>query len=466
MLYSRKIPEVYRLVGNNINERIFREYDVRGTVGDDLNAETVTLIARAIGTYLVGEKKDTVVLCRDNRPSSDEFRAIMLDVLSGSGLKVLDIGMFPTPLFYFACERYTSSQGGVMITGSHNPPQYNGFKIVCGKGTIYGDKVRELYEIIQRKDFAIGDGSIEELNAKDEYVTACLERADVKRPVKVIADAGNGTAATLMPDILRQAGADAEGLFCEVDGSFPNHFPDPTVPENLADLQKRVVETGAEVGIAFDGDADRIGAVDDKGRIIYGDRLLALYARQVLAENPGGKVIFEVKCSQALQEEIERLGGVPIMWKTGHSLIEAKIHEESAKLAGEMSGHIYFADRWFGFDDAIYSALRLVELLSKSENSLSEMLDEMPQYHSTPEIRFDCPDDVKFGVVEKVKAYFEEKYDVIGVDGARILFGDGWGLVRASNTQAVLVMRFEAKSEERLAEIRAEVEEVVARFTG
>lgn len=448
-----------------INQRIFREYDVRGMVGDDLNADTVKLIAHAIGTYLVEENKDTAVLCRDNRPSSDEFRDIMAEVLTGSGLRVLDIGMYPTPLYYFACMHLAPGQGGVMITGSHNPPQYNGFKVVCGKGTIYGDKVRKLYDIIQNGEFATGEGNLTELDVKDVYVKECLERVDIKRPVKVIADAGNGTAATLMPDILSEAGADAQGLFCEVDGNFPNHFPDPTVPENLADLQRKVLETGAEVGIAFDGDSDRIGAVDDKGRVIYGDRLLALYARQVLAENPGGKVIFEVKCSQALPEEIERLGGVPIMWKTGHSLIEAKIHEENAKLAGEMSGHIYFADRWFGFDDAIYSALRLVELLSVSDSSLSEMLDEMPQYHSTPEIRFDCPDDVKFGVVDKVKAHFEDKYDVIGVDGARILFGDGWGLVRASNTQAVLVMRFEAKTEERLKQIRSEVEEVVARFT-
>lgn len=452
----------------DINKNIFREYDVRGTVGDDLNEDSVNLIARGTAAYLKSHGKNTAVVCRDNRLSSRGFRDIFVNVLTGAGVNVLDIGLAPTPAFYFACREYAPGEAGVMITGSHNPPEFNGFKIVCGHGTIFGGEIRKIYDFIIAGDFPTGDGSVTERDVLSDYRKALLERVNVERPVHIIADAGNGTAATVIPDILADAGCKAEGLYCEVDGTFPNHFPDPTLPENLADLQARVLETGAEVGVAFDGDADRIGAVDEKGGIIWGDRLLALYARRVLAENPGGKVIFEVKCSQALIEEIERLGGVPIMWKTGHSLIEAKIAEEKAMLAGEMSGHIYFADRYFGFDDAIYSALRLAELLSANERPLSEMLGEMPQYYSTPEIRVPCPDDVKFDVVEKIKKLFRDDYgyEVITVDGARILFGDGWGLVRASNTQPVLVLRFEAESEVRLEEIKKTVEAEVGKLIG
>lgn len=452
----------------DINKNIFREYDVRGTVGEDLNEDSVSLLARGTAAYLKSYGKNVAIVCRDNRLSSKDFSDIFVNVLIGAGINVLDIGLAPTPAFYFGCREYAPGEAGVMITGSHNPPEFNGFKIVCGHGTIFGGEIRKIYDMIIAGDFPTGDGSVTERDVLADYRKTLLERVNVERPVHIIADAGNGTAGTIMPDILTDAGCKTEGIYCEVDGAFPNHFPDPTLPKNLADLQARVVETGAEVGVAFDGDADRIGAVDEKSGIIWGDRLLALFARRVLAENPGGKVIFEVKCSQALIEEIERLGGVPIMWKTGHSLIEAKIAEEKAVLAGEMSGHIYFADRYFGFDDAIYSALRLAELLSESERPLSEMLDEMPKYYATPEIRVPCPDDVKFGVVEKIKKLFKEDYgyEVITVDGARILFGDGWGLVRASNTQPVLVLRFEAKNEARLEEIKKKVETEVGKLTG
>jgi phosphomannomutase/phosphoglucomutase len=451
----------------DVNKNIFREYDVRGVVGEDLTDESVRLTARGTAAYFRARGKKTAIICRDNRVSSGGFRGIFASELTGAGIDVLDVGLAPTPAFYFACREYAPDEAGVMITGSHNPPEFNGFKIVCGHGTIYGDEIRSIYDIIVAGDFPTGVGSVAEREVLPDYRSALLARVNVERPVSIVADAGNGTAATVMPEVLTDAGCEAEGLFCEVDGSFPNHFPDPTLPENLADLQARVVETGAEVGVAFDGDSDRIGAVDEKGRIIWGDRLLALYARRVLAENPGGKVIFEVKCSQALIEEIDRLGGVPIMWKTGHSLIEAKIAEEGAMLAGEMSGHIYFADRYFGFDDAIYSALRLAELLSTADRPLSEMLDEMPQYYATPEIRVPCADDIKFDVVENVKKRFKDDYgyEVITVDGARILFGDGWGLVRASNTQPVLVLRFEAETEGRLNEIRGIVETEVDKLT-
>lgn len=444
----------------DLNRNIFREYDIRGAVGEDLTDESVRLVACGTAAYFRTHGKKNAIICRDNRLSSGDFRDIFVSELTGAGVDVLDVGLAPTPAFYFGCREYAPDEAGVMITGSHNPPEFNGFKIVCGHGTIFGDEIRKIYDIIVAGDFPAGAGSVAEREVLSDYRKALLARVNVERPVRIVADAGNGTAAMVMPEILADAGCEAEGLFCEVDGTFPNHFPDPTLPENLADLQARVVEAGAEAGVAFDGDADRIGAVDEKGRIIWGDRLLALYARRVLTENPGGKVIFEVKCSQALIEEIERLGGVPIMWKTGHSLIEAKLAEEGALLAGEMSGHIYFADRFFGFDDAIYSALRLAELLSTADRPLSEMLDEMPQYYATPEIRVPCPDDVKFDVVEKIKKRFKDDYgyEVITVDGARVLFDDGWGLVRASNTQPVLVLRFEAKTENRLKEIREIVE--------
>jgi phosphomannomutase/phosphoglucomutase len=444
-----------------IPQNIFREYDIRGTVGEELTDDVVAAIGRGVATYLVSRGKKAALLSRDNRPSSEPFAAILSDAFVGAGLRVVDLGLAPTPAFYFATREYAPGEGGVMVTGSHNPPQFNGFKISCGEGTIYGAEIRRVAEIVAAGEFASGEGSYEKRDVGDDYRSALLERVDVSRPVKIVADAGNGMASLLMPELLAEAGCEAEGLFCELDGSFPNHWPDPTVPENMSALIARVRETGAAAGVAFDGDADRIGAVDDRGRIIWGDKLLALYAAPVLAAHPGGKVVFEVKCSQALAEEVAALGGTPLMWKTGHSLIEAKIREENALLAGEMSGHIYFADRYFGYDDALYAALRLAELVAAADAPLSELADRIPQYFATPEIRVDCPDDVKFSAVEEIKKRFADR-DVIDVDGARILFDGGWGLVRASNTQPALVLRFEAKTEERRDEIRREVEGALA----
>ena len=444
-----------------IPQNIFREYDIRGTVGEELTDDVVAAIGRGVATYLVQHNKRTALVCRDNRPSSEHFAALVSDALLAAGIDVVDLGMAPTPAFYFATRRYAPGEGGVMVTGSHNPPQFNGFKISCGEGTIYGREIKRVAEIIGRGDFAAGDGTYRQRDVFDDYRRALLERVHITRPVKIVADCGNGTASTLMPELLNDAGCDAEGLFCESDGTFPNHWPDPTIPENMAALIARVAETGAAAGVAFDGDADRIGAVDDRGGIIWGDKLLALYAAPVLASHPGAKVIFEVKCSQALPEEITARGGTPIMWKTGHSLIEAKMREENALLAGEMSGHIYFADRYFGYDDALYAALRLAELVANADAPLSEIADRIPAYYATPEIRADCPDDLKFRAVDEIKKRFAD-HEIIDVDGARILFDGGWGLVRASNTQPALVLRFEAKTEKRRDEIRAEVEEALA----
>jgi phosphomannomutase/phosphoglucomutase len=440
-----------------IPQNIFREYDIRGTVGDELTDDVVVAIGRAVGTYFVRRDKKTALVCRDNRSSSERFAALVSDALRGAGVDVEDLGMAPTPAFYFAARRYAPGEGGVMVTGSHNPPQFNGFKISCGEGTIYGGEIKRVAEIAAAGDFATGNGAYRTRDVLDDYRRELVEGIRVARPVKVVADCGNGTASLLMPELLADAGCDAEGLFCELDGTFPNHWPDPTIPENMEALIERVAATGAAAGVAFDGDGDRIGAVDDRGRIIWGDKLLALYAAPVLAEHPGAKVIFEVKCSQALAEEVAARGGTPVMWKTGHSLIEAKIRKENALLAGEMSGHIYFADRYLGYDDAFYAALRLAELVAHADAPLSELVDGIPTYYATPEIRVDCPDELKFGAVEEVKKRFADR-EIIDVDGARILFDGGWGLVRASNTQPALVLRFEAKSEKRRDEIRAEVE--------
>jgi len=443
-----------------VTANIFREYDVRGEVGTDLVEDVVFALGRAVGTYLVRRGKTVALLGRDNRPSSEDFAAIVRDALLASGVDVVDLGLAPTPAFYFGTRVYAPGQGGVMVTGSHNPPQFNGFKISCGEGTIYGPAIQELARIIADGSFAAGRGSYRRRPVLDAYRRAVLKGIRVRRRVKVVADAGNGTAGLLMPALLTDAGCDAEGLYCDLDGTFPHHFPDPTVPANMAALVDRVQATGAAAGVAFDGDADRIGAVDDQGRIIWGDKLLALFAAPILKERPGSKVVFEVKCSQALGEEVTARGGVPIMWKTGHSLIEAKIREEGAALAGEMSGHIYFADRYYGFDDGLYAALRLAELLAAADAPFSVLADRIPSYYATPEIRVDCSDDVKFRVVEEVKRRFAGR-PVITVDGVRILFDDGWGLVRASNTQPALVLRFEAKTEARRDEIQREVEGVV-----
>jgi len=443
-------------------KNIFREYDIRGTVGEELTDEVVAAIGRGVGTYLIRRGKKTALLCRDNRPSSEKFAGLVSEQLQATGVNVVDLGLAPTPAFYFAMREYAPGQGGVMVTGSHNPPAFNGFKVSCGEGTIYGREIARIAEIIEAGDFALGRGSYCERDVLADYRRALLDGVAVRRAVKVVADAGNGTASLLIPEVLAAAGCAAEGLFCELDGTFPNHWPDPTVPANMAALVARVRETGAEVGVAFDGDGDRIGAVDDRGRVIWGDRLLALFAGPVLSSHPGGKVVFEVKCSHALPEEIVARGGVPIMWKTGHSLIEAKIREEGALLAGEMSGHIYFADRYYGYDDALYAALRLAELLADADAPLSELADRIPQYAATPELRVECSDDVKFRAVEKIKERFRGDHEIIDVDGARIIFEDGWGLVRASNTQPALVLRFEATTASRRDEIRATVEAALA----
>ncbi len=446
-----------------LNPHIFRAYDIRGDAERDLGDATMHGIARAYGTYLRRRDKRRIALSRDCRLSSDRMHAALLDGLLASGLDVLDIGIGPTPLLYFAVHHF-ALDGGVQITGSHNPAGDNGLKPLCGRQSLTGDAIQELRRMAEAGDFMTGArGRVECLDAAPAYVgylrgNVRLSRTDMRFAL----DAGNGAGGPLALMAMHALGLTPDPLFCDMDGRFPNHHPDPSEVDNLAALIARVREAGHEFGLAYDGDADRLGVVDSQGGIVWGDRLMILLSRSVLERHPGAAILGEVKCSQTLYDDIAAHGGRPIVWKTGHSLIKQKMKEEGALLAGEMSGHLFYADRYYGFDDAIYASIRLLELLADEERSLGELLAELPQTFATPEIRFDCPDDRKFDVVRRVLDHYRHA-DVLDIDGARVRFCGGWGLVRASNTQPALVMRFEADSATRLAEIKAEVEGVVAR---
>ena len=443
-----------------LSRDIFREYDIRGVAGDDLTPEVARLVARAYAAFLAGRNvSGTIAVGRDNRPSGVDLHREMVAGLLESGLDVVDIGVVPTPLAYWA-QHNLDVAGGIQITGSHNPPEFNGFKLGLGTRSIYGEDIQKIYELAVAGTFPSGKGSSRDEAIIERYVDDVVARVGpISRPLKVVADAGNGAGALVAPMLFRKLGQPVRCLFCESDGTFPNHHPDPTLPENLADLIAAVKADHADVGIAFDGDADRIGVIDDTGGIIWGDQLLIIYARDVIARKGKGQpIIFDVKCSQALPESIEKAGGKPIMWKTGHSLIEEKMHETGAPIAGEMSGHIFFAEGYYGFDDALYGAARLLRIVADSGRSIHEMLADVPRFVSTPELRVACPDDRKFAIVDEAKKHFAAIHDVIDVDGVRVLFGDGWGLIRASNTQPVLVMRFEARTRAHLDAIKSEME--------
>lgn len=445
-----------------MNHNIFREYDIRGIVGDHLTDETVATLGSAIGTFFVNNGAKKIAIGYDARVSSPRYCQLLTEGFTKCGIDVTLIGMVPTPVLYHTV--YTRDvDGGVMITGSHNPPDHNGFKICLGKGTLFGSQIQEIKEIAIAGDFANGAGTVETIEVLDDYCDDIVSRISLgERKLRAVVDAGNGMGGVTGSPVFKRLGIELTELFIEPDSSFPNHHPDPTVAENLEDTIAAVRETGSDIGIAFDGDGDRIGVVDENGRIIWGDELMILLSRSVLAENPGATIIAEVKCSQTLYDDIAKNGGNGIMWKAGHSIIKAKMKETGAALAGEMSGHIFFADRFYGFDDATYAGARVLEILSSTDLSLSELLADVPKTFSTPELRVDCSDDTKFDVVSKVAEYFRSNNNVITIDGARILFENGWGLVRASNTQAILVLRFEADSQEDLAQIRDEVERKVA----
>ncbi|MBI5420639.1 MAG: phosphomannomutase/phosphoglucomutase [Deltaproteobacteria bacterium] len=446
-----------------MNPHIFREYDVRGIVDKDLTPNTVVTLGKGFGTYAVRKGVRTVTLGRDCRLSSPAFRDAIVEGLVSTGLSVVDVGICPTPLLYFSIIQF-GADGGVMITGSHNPPEFNGFKLCVGPSTLYGEKIQEVRRIIERGEFHTGAGRVETREVIPRYRQYVKAILTIPRRLKVVVDAGNGTGGLVAPALFREMGMEVVELFCEMDGRFPNHFPDPTVPENLRFLIRAVREHGADVGVGYDGDADRIGAVDEKGNVIYGDYLLVLFAREILSRKPGAAIISEVKASQNLYDDVARHGGRPVMWKAGHSLIKQKMKEEAAEVAGEMSGHIFFSDRYLGFDDAIYASLRLFEILAKSDRPLSAMLSDLPSVVATPEIRVDCPDDRKFKVVERVASIVRpQAREVIDVDGVRAVFDGGWGLVRASNTQPVLVLRYEGKDEATVNGIRAVMEDAVAK---
>ncbi len=446
-----------------MNPNIFRMYDIRGIADQDLTDDVVESIGKAYGTFMIRKKYRRISAGRDLRLSSERIQKAMIRGVLSTGLDVIDVGLLPTPVLYFSIV-HLNTDGALMITGSHNPIEFNGIKMNEGILSIYGDNILHLKQLIESGDFETGSGTLTHQEMVSDYKKMLKEKIHLGRTFKIVIDAGNATAGPIAPGIYEDLGCEVIRLYCEPDGRFPNHLPDPTVMEYIVDLRKRVVEEKADFGLGYDGDSDRVGVIDEKGRPVYADKILALLSREVLSRKPGSKVIFDVKCSQMLPEEIEKAGGEPMMWMTGHSLIKKKMKEENAPIAGEMSGHIFFKDGYFGFDDGIYVSLRLVQMLSNQEKTLARLVDELLQFVSTPELRITCPDENKFDVIQKLVEEFKKEYKVIDVDGARVEFGDGWGLVRASNTQPVLVLRFEAKTEKRLDEIRELFKKKLSKF--
>jgi len=423
----------------------------------------VESIGRAFGTLVRREGGSKVLVGRDGRLSSPDMAAAFAAGANAAGCDVLDAGAVPTPMVYFGI-RYLDADGGVVITASHNPAEYNGVKSVLGKRTLFGDDIQRIRKMIEDEDFESGEGTVEQVDLVEPYVVMVKERVTLERPVKVIIDAGNGIAGMIAPRLYRELGCEVEEMYCDVDGTFPNHHPDPTVPEAVEELRARVLEGGFDLGLGFDGDGDRVGLIDEKGEIVWGDRLTVLLARDVLSRNPGATVIFDVKCSKVLADDIAAHGGRPLMWKTGHSFIKQKIREENALLAGEMSGHLFFGENFYGHDDAVYAGAKLMEIFARQDGPFSEQLADLPEVFSTPEIRHRSTEEHKFAICERLRDELAAEHDVIDIDGVRVEFDDGWGLARASNTGPHIILRFEAQTEGRLAEIRELVESKMARI--
>jgi phosphomannomutase / phosphoglucomutase len=443
-----------------LNPEIFRQYDIRGVAGEDMTEDDVVLLGKGIGTYLQQQDNRFVVVGRDCRLTSERYAQRFMEGLLATGCRVMDIGICPTPVVYFAI-RHLRAEGGVMVTASHNPPEFNGFKICSGVDSVFGEQIQQIRRIIDSRAFSEGAGESDSCEILPDYIDFVLDNIHLKRPLRVGVDGGNGTGGLTAVPIIKNLGCELHELYTDLDGTFPNHEADPTVAANMADLVALVKDKQLDVGLAFDGDADRIGVVDADGRLIYGDELMVVFSREILARKPGATFVSEVKCSQVMYDDITRNGGNAIMWKTGHSMIKQKMKEVGADLAGEMSGHIFFADRYFGYDDAVYAGCRLLEILAATGQTVGQLLADLPRTFNTPEIRVDCPDRIKFDVVERVTEYFRRREKVIDIDGVRVLFDGGWGLVRASNTQPALVLRFEAFSDARLLEIRQTVEQVL-----
>jgi phosphomannomutase/phosphoglucomutase len=450
-----------------VNPGIFRAYDIRGIADRDFDAEFARGLGGAYAAYLAetgAPPRPRVGVGRDCRLTSDGYAEALRAGMRAAGIDVVDLGVCPTPVVYFSTFDLRLD-GAIQVTGSHNPSDHNGFKISVGTTSIHGDEIQHLRELMEAGDFPRGDGGEEAVDIVGRYQAYLIANLPVlTRPLRIVVDAGNATAGPVAPAIYRALGAEVHELYCDMDGRFPNHHPDPTETENLVDLIKCVADTGADLGIAFDGDADRIGVIGDRGRVIWGDELMILFARDVLAAKPGATIVSEVKCSQRLYDDIAAHGGNGIMWRAGHSPIKAKMRETKAALGGEMSGHIFFADRYFGYDDAIYAGARLLQIAAASPRTVEQVLAELPPSFTTPEIRVECPDDIKFEVVKRAVEHFRRTHEIVDVDGVRVKLPDGWGLLRASNTQPVLVLRFEAQSPENLIKYRKNFEDLVARF--
>lgn len=448
-----------------VPHHIFREYDIRGLVDEEVTPDLARALGRAMATFVGRERgtdAPTIALGRDVRPSSDALHDALVEGLTASGANVKDVGVVPTPVLYYACKRF-ETDAGIMLTASHNPPEYNGFKLNWRDLPLSGEEIQAVKDLIVADDLAEGDGSVEETPLTDEYCDMIAEKVEVKPGLKAVVDPANATGALFACDLLERIGVEVVRLYCEVDGTFPNHHPDPTVDRYVGDLMAKVVETGADLGIGLDGDCDRIGAVDHTGRLVRGDQLTAIFARSQLERTPGETILFDVKSSRALPEDIVKHGGKPLMWKTGHSLAKKKMIEEDLVFGGEMSGHLFFFHDYWGFDDAIFAAARLCEIVSKSDASLAEMVDSLGQYASTPEIRIETTEEKKWEIVEDAVAHFGERYDTVDIDGVRVSFPAGWALLRPSNTQPVVVARAEATSEAELDGIVAALETFLAR---
>lgn len=450
-----------------INTNIFRAYDIRGLVDQDFDPHWVYTLGRACGTYFLQQGLTSAVVGRDCRHSSPQYQQSIVQGLTACGLDVTFLPMGPTPLFYFAIKKLQKN-AGIMITASHNPPEFNGFKIWCQDNTIHSQEIQKILHIMQKGEFTQGQGLACELDLSRDYLQELSGQTRLQHPLRVVLDGGNGSAGKLCAELLSRIGAQVIELYCRPDPDFPHHHPDPTVLENLEDLRAELLRHQAHLGLGLDGDGDRLGVLDENGQIIYGDRLLAIYARDLLTRRPGALVLGEVKCSHLLYKDIQAHGGQAEMYKTGHSLIKARMQEAGALLAGEMSGHMFFAERYYGYDDALYAAQRLLEILDRNpETPLSTYLQDWPQVQTTPEIRMQCPEEFKFTAVQKLQEYFQKangSYELVDIDGVRLNFSDGWGLVRASNTQPVLVLRFEAQTENRLQEIRSFMQEPLQRI--
>ena len=435
-----------------VNKYIFREYDIRGKVVDDFPPHVVTLLGQAFGTFVKRNGFSEIALSGDIRLTTPDLMVQFKKGVLSTGIDVINLGLLPTPTNYYSMFKLGVG-GAVQITGSHNPPEFNGFKMSMDRKAVYGDSIQTLRKYIEDNDFEIGTGSEIKHDIRADYKAMIIEKINIARPMKVVMDCGNAAGSLNAPEIFKALGIELTELFCEPDGTFPNHHPDPTVEKNLADLIQTIQSGDYDIGVAFDGDADRVGVVDETGDVVWADQLMALFLPELIAD--GEEILFDVKCSQALEDMIVKYGGKPVMWKTGHSLIKQKMHELGCKLGGEMSGHIFFADDYFGYDDGIYVAARIVQTLSRGNRKLSELKAELPVYHSTPEMRMACEsDEEKFRIAKEAAEYFTANYDCITVDGVRIKFGDGWGLVRSSNTQPVIVCRFEANSQDRMEEIK------------